>query len=107
MIEAGQALIDRVRVQILFAGAHRRKQIFGRMGSARHGRKIHDPCRALQGMKGPERAVQNRAVVRFVFERQQIGRCLFDQFARFDQELFEKFVHAGEPAGIDAHNRVT
>ena len=37
-------------------------------------------------------------------ERQQVVGGLLDQLARFDQELFEEFVHAGSPHSMAAYS---
>ena len=46
------------------------------------------------------RRIDDREIM---LKRQQIAVRLLDQFARFDQELFKKFVHAG----FGPHSSVT
>ena len=67
------------------------------MNGVGHGREIDDPGAAFERVKGAKRAVQPFLVCGHLFQRQQIGDCLLDVLAGFDQELFDELVHAPVP----------
>jgi hypothetical protein len=102
LIQACQAIADQLRGNREIARPCLSQDVFRRMDRSAHRREFDNAGSSLQGMKGAKGAIERAVVVRRLLEGQQILRCLLDEFARLDQELFQELVHRGSPQNIAA-----
>jgi hypothetical protein len=72
------------------------------MERPRHGIEVHDAGGALQGVDGPERAVEAPAVAGRLLEGEKVAGGALDELARLDEELLHELVHAGSPQSMAA-----
>ncbi len=93
LVERGQAIADHHGADVGRGASHQREDVLGGVERPDHRVQLHDPGRALESVESAEGAVDPLAFVRTLFQGEQVGGGLFDQFAGLGQELFEELVH--------------
>ncbi len=71
LVDAGQAVTDRLWIQHPPPGARRAEQVFSGVHGALHGRELHDAGAALERVQVAEHAVQLLRILWRTFQREQ------------------------------------
>jgi hypothetical protein len=102
-IEAAQAVTHIGGRQRPGTRACGREDVLGSVHQMLHRGEFHDARAALQRVERAEHLVEFLRIARRLFQGEQALRGLLGQFAAFDQELLQEFVHCATPHNIAAN----
>jgi hypothetical protein len=95
LVEAGDERGKRRRIEPLAAAPGAVEQVLGGVEQPFGRTEREDRDRALERVDRAKGAVDRAAIAGIARQRRKILARLCDEFAPFDQELFEQFVHQG------------